>query len=255
LGLVADVPRQPRIELAGGIHHVWQRGNNRRTIFMDAGDRQLFLRLLAATARKHDWQCLSYCLLDNHFHLVVETPTENLGHGMRDLCSQYAQLFNERHETGGGHLFQARFGSKVVRTDEQLAQLFRYVAHNPVGAGLCSDPAEWPWSSHAAALAGRRRLLVRVDRIESLLGGFVPTRGNAYAALFERDGPLEHLQPDVSPWEMRPTLPELLAVPDLAAAVRRARRHGYRVADVAAHLGVSEVTLWRRLKETGSVPL
>lgn len=249
------MPRQPRIELPGGIHHVWQRGNNRRTIFVDTADRRLFLRLLGITARKRGWHCLGYCLLDNHFHLVLETPTENLGLGMRDVCSQYAQLFNERHETGGGHLFQARFGSKLVRTDEQFAQLLRYVAHNPVGAGLCSDPAEWPWSSHAAMLAGRPHPLVSSERLASLLGGFVVTGGTAYAALFESDGPLQHLQPDVSPWELRPTVAEILATPDLAAAVRRAKRHGYRVADVAAYLGVSEITLWRRLKEPGSVPL
>jgi REP element-mobilizing transposase RayT len=249
------VPRQPRIELPGGIHHVWQRGNNRRTIFIDTEDRQLFLRLLVAAVRKRGWHCLSYCLLDNHFHLVLETPTENLGLGMRDLCSQYAQLFNERHETGGGHLFQARFGSKLVRNDEQLAQLFRYVAHNPVGAGLCSDPAEWPWSSHAALLADRPHSLVSLERTASLLGEFVPTQVNAYRALFERDGPLAHIQPGTSPWELRPTLADILVAPDLAAAVRRAKRHGYSLADVAAHLGVSEITLWRLLKKPGSVPL
>jgi REP element-mobilizing transposase RayT len=228
---------------------VWQRGNNRRTIFVDAADRRTFLRLLVATVERCRWQCLGYCLLDNHFHLILETPVANLGQGMRDLCSPYAQLFNERHETGG-HLFQARFGSKLVRSDEQFAQLLRYVAHNPVHAGLCSDPARWPWSSHCAALAGRTHALVNVQRIESLLG----ESGYAYSALFERDGPLSHLAPSLSPWELRPTLTEILTAADLASAVRRARRHGYRVAEVAALLGVSEVTLWRRLKETGPVP-
>jgi REP element-mobilizing transposase RayT len=243
------MPRRPRIELPGGIHHVWQRGNNRRTIFVDDADRQAFLQLLVATARKYGWHCLGYCLLDNHFHLIVETPAANLGRGMRDLCSRYVQRFNERHATGGGHLFQARFGSKLVRTDEQFAQLLRYVAHNPVRAGLCSDPARWPWSSHATVLAGRPDVLVSLARITSLLGD---TR--AYAALFEPDGPLRHLPFDVSPWELRPTLAEILTAPDLTAAVRRAKRHGYRLADVAAHLGISEITLWRRLKEMGSVP-
>ena len=255
MGPSIDMPRQARTELPGGIHHVWQRGNNRRTIFVDDEDRQVFLRLLMTTARKCDWHCLGYCLLDNHFHLVLETPTANLGRGMRDLCSRYAQLFNERHETGGGHLFQARFGSKLVRTDEQFAQLLRYVAHNPVRAGLCSEPAEWPWSSHSAALAGRPHPLVSVARIGSLLGGPRDGHANAYAALFGPEGPLAHLPADVSPWDVRPTLAEIVTAPDLAAAVRRAKRHGYRVADVAAHLGVSEMTLWRRLKDTGSVPL
>jgi REP element-mobilizing transposase RayT len=203
---------------------------------------------LRATTQKCNWHCLGYCLLDNHFHLILETPVANLGSGMRDLCSQYAQLFNERHETGGGHLFQARFGSKLVRTDEQFAQLLRYVAHNPVHAGMCSDPAKWRWSSHGAALAGGSHVLVSVNRIEALLGDC------AYSDLFEPDGPLGHLPPSVSPWEIRPGLNEILMAADLAEAVRRAKRHGYRVADVAAELGISEITLWRRLKETGSVP-
>ena len=222
---------------------------------MDAEDRRTFLRLLSASARKRDWGCLGYCLLDNRFHLVLETRTSNLGLGMRDLCSRYAQLFNERHQTGGGHLFQARFGSKLVRTDEQFAQLLRYVAHNPVRAGLCSDPAAWRWSSHAALLRGLAHPVVRTDRVASLLGGLNGDLQASYASLFQPDGPLRHLAPDMSPWELRPTLTEILAGAELAAAVRRARRHGYRVADVAAHLGINEVTLWRRVKEKGSVPL
>ena len=248
------MPRQPRTEVPGGIHHVWQRGNKRQTIFIDSEDRKRFLRLLRITIEKRSWHCLGYCLLNNHFHLILETPEANLGSGMRDLCSQYAQLFNERHDTGGGHLFQARIGSKLVRTDEQFAQLLRYVAHNPVEAGMCSDPATWRWSSHAAALSGRPHALVSVERIEALLDSSASTHANAYSALFDPDGPYAHLEPSVSPWDLRPSLDEILTA-DLATALRRAKRHGYRVADVAAHLGVSEITLWRRLKETSSVPL
>ena len=193
--------------------------------------------------------------MENHFHLVVETPAPNLGAGMRYLNSRYAQLFNERHMPGGGHVFQARFGSKLVRTDEQLAQLLRYVAHNPVRAGLCADPESWPWSSHASVLRGDAHTFVSASRLATLLGSFGTASSSGYAALFEPQGPLAHMPLDLSPWELRPTLTEILSAEDLGAAVRRARRHGYRVADVAAHLGISEVTLWRRVKEKGPVPL
>ena len=249
------MPRQPRLELAGGIHHVWQRGNNRRPIFLDDDDRQTFLRLLWHTTCTYDWHCLSYCLMPNHFHLVVETPTPNLGAGMRELDGRYAQLFNERHMPGGGHLFQARFGSKLVRTDEQLGQLLRYVARNPVRAGLCSDAESWPWSSHSAVLRGDAHPLVSRDRLGALLKPLGTNSTCAYSALFEPNGPLAHLPPDLSPWKLRPALGEIVNGDDLGAVVRRAKRHGYRVAEVAAHLGISEVTLWRRVKETGSVPL
>ena len=168
---------------------------------------------------------------------------------MRYLGSQYAQLFNERHMPGGGHVFQARFGSKLVRTDEQLAQLLRYVALNPVRAGLCADPASWPWSSHAALLSGETHPLVSTERIAAWLGWIDSVSTSAYEALFQLDGPVAHLPADLSPWELQPTLSEILAADDLGAAVRRAKRHGYRLADVAAHLGTSEVTLWRLMKE------
>jgi putative transposase len=227
---------------------VWQRGNNRRTIFTDSEDRTLFLDLLQNTARKRSWQCLSYCLLGNHFHLVVETAEPTLGVGMRDIGSRYAQLFNERHATGGGHVFQGRFGSKVATSDERLAQLLRYVALNPVRAGLCSDPAAWPWSSHAALLASAPHPLVSPIRVAALLEPFGGDPATRYRRLFDLDGPLRHIPPDLSPWELRPMLQEIFRSDDVPTAVRRARRHGYRVAEIARYTGLSEATVSRRMR-------
>jgi REP element-mobilizing transposase RayT len=234
---------------------VWQRGNNRRSIFLTDADRRLFLHLLREIARKHEWIPLAYCLMNNHFHLVVETSTRSLGLGMRELGSRYAQVFNERHETGGGHLFQARFGSRLVGTDEQFAQLLRYVAYNPVKAGFCSSPHGWPWSSHRSLAGGRRDPVVDVHRVSSLLSlcGGDPQR--RYARLFESDGPLQHIPEQVSPWELRPQLEDLLDHGDLAASVRTARAHGYRMEEIAQYLGVHRTSLWRRMQRTGSVPV
>ena len=253
------MPRRPRTELAGGVHHVWQRGNSRRAIFVDDEDRNLFLRLLIATGAKYEWRTLAYCLMSNHFHLVIETPVPTLGVGMRDLCSRYAQLFNERHVTGGGHLFQSRFGSRLAGTAEQLGQLFRYVALNPVRAGMVEDPAEWPWSSHEAIAAQAAHPVVDVTRVTELLEYFGGDPGQRYARLFTSDGPLAHLPPDLSPWKLRPTLPEIFAGGDRAAAARTARRHGYRLTEIAEHLGVTRWTVSRWMKgesaTKGSVPL
>lgn len=249
------MPRQPRTELAGGIHHVWQRGNRRQRIFLDVADRRLFLRLLEEISSTHAWIPLAFCLMNNHFHLVVETPVCNLGSGMRDLGSRYAQLFNERHAPGGGHLYQARFGSKLVTTDEQLAQLLRYVAYNPVKAGLCSSPDRWPWSSHRALANMRVQPLLRADRVASLLSWLDSDPARRYLRLFEPDGPLSDFPPDTSPWDLRPPLAEILDHADIAVAVQTARGHGYRLGEIAEQLGMHRTTLWRRMQRTGSVPV
>jgi hypothetical protein len=162
---------------------------------------------------------------------------------MRDLGSRYAQWFNARHETGGGHLFQARFGSKPVLRDEQFAQLLRYVARNPVRAGLCECAEDWRWSSHRLLLRGARDRLVAVDRVAALLGG---DRG-AYPRVFAPDGPLAPLDPDVSPWELRPPLSELLTRGGEVAELRHARSEGYTLMEIAAHLGIAASTVSRRL--------
>jgi putative transposase len=232
---------------------VWQRGNSRQRIFVDVADRRRFLHLLEEAAGRHEWIPLAYCLMNNHFHLVVETPICSLGNGMRDLGSRYAQLFNERHATGG-HLYQARYGSRLVTTDNQFAQLLRYVAYNPVKAGLCSSPEAWPWSSHRALSNMQIRSLARADRVASLLTPFGGNRERRYARLFELDGPLQGVPPASSPWDMRPSLEQILDHGDLEVAVRTARGHGYRLSEIAEHLGMHRTTLWRRMQRTGYVP-
>src|SRR4051794_24565547 len=196
------MPRHPRLEVPGGTHHVWDRGNNRQTMFRDAADYTLFLQLLLRATEKYSMHCLSYCLMGNHYHLVLETPGPTLGDGMRDINGRYAQLFNERHETGGGHLFQDRFGSKPVRNDAQFAQLLRYVAHNPVAAGLCDSPAGWRWSSHRALASSGSHPIVAIDRVDERLAVWGGSSGGRYAALFRADGPMAHIEPDVSPWKL-----------------------------------------------------
>lgn len=241
--------RRARIELAGGIHHAWQRGNNRRCVFVDPWDRRFFLSLLREVGGRYRWHCLDYCLMDNHFHLVLETPECTLGSGMRDLGSRYAQWFNDRHTTGGGHLFEARFGSKPVTRDDQLAQLFRYVARNPVRAGLCHSPEQWPWSGHRALLSGDSHPLLATARVVDRLGN-IAGPGNAYARLFDPDGPLAHVDPDLDPWKLRPSLPEIFAGVHPEKRLEAARRHGYLLREIAAQLGVSEATVSRRLKRS-----
>jgi REP element-mobilizing transposase RayT len=129
------------------------RGNDRRPIFVDDVDRYGFLVLLARTVVRHGWLCHAYCLMLNHFHLVLETPEPNLAAGMRELNGRYAQRFNVIRGRSG-HVFGERYKAILVHRETHLLELARYVVLNPVRAGVCGDPSAWPWSSYAAT-AGR----------------------------------------------------------------------------------------------------
>jgi REP element-mobilizing transposase RayT len=139
--------RPPRVEFPGAIHHVTGRGNAGRRIYRDDADRRRFLEMLTQVVQRHSWLCHAYCLMDNHYHLLVETIGANLGAGMQWLNGTYAQAFNRR---GGrsGHLFQGRYHATLVRRDAHLLEAARYIVLNPVRAFLCDGADEWEWSSY-----------------------------------------------------------------------------------------------------------
>jgi REP element-mobilizing transposase RayT len=136
---------------------VTARGNRRQQIFSDDHDRARFVELLAEVVAQTGWRCHGFCLMPNHYHLLVETPEPNLSVGMYRLNGLYAQWFNRRHEVDG-HLFQRRFHSVLVESNWHLVELCRYIVLNPVRAGLCAHPREWRWSSYRATIGvGARR--------------------------------------------------------------------------------------------------
>jgi putative transposase len=140
------MPRPPRVQIAGATYHVTSRGNRRQSIYHDDDDRRWFLKVRDCVVARWNWRLHAYCLMGNHFHLLVETPEPNLSAGMQRLKSEYATYFNERHSFDG-HLFKQRFDSRLIETDEHRSEALRYIALNPVRAGLCEHPSEWPWSS------------------------------------------------------------------------------------------------------------
>ena len=142
--------RKPREILAGGIYHVFTRGNDRRPIFVDDTDRYTYLAILSEVAGDSEWLRLAHCLMNNHLHLLLETPLPNLSKGMHRIQSRYALRFNRRHDRTG-HLFQGRFRAVRVTSDEQLVAVTRYIAMNPVEAGLCEAPDLWKWSDCSEA--------------------------------------------------------------------------------------------------------
>lgn len=145
--------RKPREEFPGAVVHVYARGVRKHALYVDDFDRHSYLRLLGQVVVRQGWQCLAYCLMKNHVHLLVRTPEPNLASGMHRLHGLHAQAFNRRHGCSG-HVFQGRYNAVAVRTDAQLLTVARYIALNPVEAGLCDDACHWPWGSHAAVVDG-----------------------------------------------------------------------------------------------------
>ena len=150
--------RPPRILVPGGVYHVTGRGNRKQLIFRDDRDCEWFLAIAEEVSGRRSWEPLAYCLMPNHYHLVVQTPKPDLSLGMQRLNSRYAQAFNHRHDASG-HLFQGRFHSVLVGHERHLLELARYLALNPVRAGLCDRPGEWRWSSYREIFdAGRQKV-------------------------------------------------------------------------------------------------
>jgi REP element-mobilizing transposase RayT len=141
--------RPLRIELAGGLYHVTSRGNRREDIYLDDDDRETWLALFEQVCQRFNWRCHAYCLMSNHYHIVVETIEGNLSKGMRQLNGVYTQYFN-RHHGRVGHVFQGRYKGILVEKDSYLLELSRYVVLNPVRAGMVNDAVDWPWSSYRA---------------------------------------------------------------------------------------------------------
>ena len=141
--------RRPREEVAGGTYHVTARGNNGAEIFRDDYDRIYLLGLLSHAAAELDWRCFAYCLMSNHYHVLVRTPRLNLSSGMRLIQTRHARRFNSRHGRRG-HLFGDRFHSRRVEEDSHLLAAASYIVLNPVRAGLVERPDDWRWSSYRA---------------------------------------------------------------------------------------------------------
>jgi REP element-mobilizing transposase RayT len=141
--------RPLRIEFENALYHLTSRGNRRERIFVDDTDRHALLDTVGDGAERFDFAVLAYCLMDNHYHLVLQTRRANLGQLMRHVNGTYAQTYNRRHATTG-HLFQGRFNAILVQHDAYFLAVCRYVDLNPVRAGLVGRPGDWPWSSYRA---------------------------------------------------------------------------------------------------------
>ncbi len=143
--------RPLRIEYPGAVYHVTSRGNDRQAIYETKADRYRFLKLLEQACKRHQWSVYAYCLMDNHYHLLIETREATLSKGMRHLNGVYTQWYNNtRKEKRFGHLFQGRYKAILVDRDNYLLELSRYIVLNPIRAKMVSELMDYPWSSYRA---------------------------------------------------------------------------------------------------------
>lgn|ERR671936_1195969 len=181
--------RHPRMEVPGGIYHVGSRGNRGCRIYADDYERRIFLKLLERVVDRYRWTCLAYCLMSNHYHLVISIENDGLSDGMRELNGEFACFTNARHELEG-HLFRNRFWSELMQTDAHLLETSRYVVLNPIRAQLCETPERWRWSSYRACMGlDFRPAFLATDELLRLFGPSPGRAKRAYAAFVREELP------------------------------------------------------------------
>jgi len=262
--------RKLRIQLEGGVYHVISRGTNREDIFKDDRDRLRFFDILDYTVQKHKWIIYSYCLMNNHYHLLIETPLANLSKGMHLLNSVYCRKFNRRHGRVGT-LLQERFRSLLVTTQSYLLELTRYIVLNPVRARFVEKPQEWTWSSYRATIGLEEPLpFLRTDlllkffsenrfRAQEHFKAFVLKRLESYLEYLKHnegngDGynwgidKLQHVHKQLAfeTGEKRPTLNQIFRKVIERGIIEAVYKWGYTHTEIGKHLGVHRTTVSRR---------
>jgi len=262
------------------------RGNRRERIFLDDRDRRKFLSVLAKCVNRYNLLCHAFCLMPNHYHLLIETPDGNLARAMRQLNGVYSQAFNRRH-TKVGHVMKGRYKAIVVEKESHLLEVCRYIVLNPVRARFVPTPGEWRWSSYRSQVGETRapkfltvdgllRQFHEADRVEAerryrsfvrerivadpesdalLVAG--PILGSPeFVDRFEQSlvaaRPVKEI-PKASRFSVRPDLSDVFSECDgrldLASRVRRAHAdHGYTMVEIARHLGVHYSTVSRLIR-------
>ena len=172
--------RSARVQFPGAVYHISARGNHQENIYFSDQDRELFIRLLAAAANRMNWICHAYCLMTNHYHLLLETPDGFLSDGMGYVNGVYTQKINLQYGLTG-RLFQGRFHSKLVDGDAQFLATVRYIIRNPLEANIVKDAGDWPWSSYRATMGQEKSPdFLLVDQVLSRFSTDRPVAQNIF---------------------------------------------------------------------------
>lgn len=186
--------RLARLSLAGQLHHIIQRGNNRQTVFVDAQDCERMLALLEENANKFRVAIHAYVLMGNHFHLLLTPSTDAaLAQTMQAIGRSYVRYFNDRHRRSGT-LWEGRYRSTIVQAERYLLPCMVYIDQNPVRAGWVAQARDYAWSSHAHYLGLRTERLITPHALFWRLGNTPFAREAAYDALVQADVASDHQQ-------------------------------------------------------------
>ena len=273
--------RPLRLHVPRTVYHVVARGNEKQCIFTDDVDYGSFLHLLEKTLNRFDVRCVAYCLLWNHYHLLVRTGELPLSRMMQQLNSVYCQRFNRRHSRVG-HVLQGRFASRIIDSGAYARAALRYVAVNPVMAGRVQQPDQWNWSSYrATAGVGPLPSFVAINEVWSAFGTSDALIGRERFVTFVRAGlqdvfpnPLLYgsetlaklLAPELEPsqedrefvylerFACRPSITDLFdgrtTRSDLQTSAYRAfNHHGYTLTEIGAVVQRAPSTIWRWIQE------
>jgi REP element-mobilizing transposase RayT len=182
------VARPPRVEFPGALYHVIVRGNERKPVFRDDADRELYLRRLGHYRERFEFRLIAYCLMTNHVHLALETGKVPLSRILHGLQSSYTQAFNRRHHRSG-HLFQGRYKAFLVDADRYLLALLRYIHCNPLEARLAERAENFVWSSDRFYRRGRAPGWFDLDRGYFLMGARPGSEARGYRELMGAEDP------------------------------------------------------------------
>ncbi len=275
--------RPLRIEFKGAVYHITSRGNAQQAIFLDEKDFADFLSVLCSVVKRYHFILHAYCLMNNHYHLLIETPYGNLSRGMRQLNGLYTQRFNQRHKRVG-HLLQGRYKAILVDKDHYLLTLCRYVVLNPVRAKIVKDPGDWKWSTYRATIGDDQGILcLTTDWILSQFGKEPKAASNRYQEFvrsgIKKESPLkaikgqlflgqENFIDEIKPlmrgkerlkeitreqrYLTRPPLNEIFKPKDQKSKdqgmYEAHLQYGYTLKDIAEYIGVHYTTVSRAIK-------
>jgi len=275
--------RPLRIEYSGAVYHITSRGNARERIYLEDEDYDGFLDCLCSVVKRFNWILHAYCLMSNHYHLLIETTDGNLSRGMRHLNGIYTQQFNRRHNRVG-HILQGRYKAILVDKDNYLLELCRYIILNPVKAGIAKEAREWKWSSYKDT-AGYGKGISCLTK-DWILSQFSMERGEAelryrefVRAGLQAESPWKEVRgqlylgderfidkikklirgketlkeiPRVQRYITKPSLEKIFKHRDKKLKDRAMHeahvRYGYTLKDIAEHLGVHYSTVSRAVK-------